>query len=97
MAIVYKISAFSYAILKRLVKIKHIGLVNILSDTEIVREFIQDNARPEDIALEIMKILDDENYNKTMREHLAQLRKKLGKGGGSENVARLALGMLNHE
>jgi len=97
MAIVYKISAISYAILKRLVKIKHIGLVNILSDREIVREFIQADAKPEAIAREISKILDDENYNKNMREHLALLRQKLGKGGGSKNVARLALKMLNHE
>ena len=97
MAIVYKISALSYAILRRLVKIKHIGLVNILSEKEIVREFIQEDAKPEDIAQEIIKILNDVNYNKTMREHLSSLRQKLGEGGGSKNVACLALEMLNDE
>lgn len=97
MVIVYKISAFSYAILKRLVKIKHIGLVNILSDKEIVREFIQENAKPEAIAQEITKILNDESYNTNMRNHLSLLRQKLGEGGGSKNVARLALKMLSQE
>ena len=97
MTIVYKVSWLSYAILKRLVKIEHIGLVNILSDREIVREFIQENARPDDIKQEIIKILDDDNYNKVMREHLALLRQKLGEGGGSKNVARLALKMLVDE
>lgn len=97
MIIVYRISSLSYAILKRMVKIKHIGLVNILSDKEIVREFIQGNAKPDDIAREIIKILDDDNYNKIMREHLGLLRQKLGEGGGSKNVARLALKMLDDE
>ena len=97
MVIVYKISAISYAILKRLVKIKHIGLVNILSDKEVVRELIQEDAKPGDVAKEILKILEDNNYATNMREHLAKLREKLGESGGSKNVARLALKLLNHE
>ena len=95
MAIVYKITSFSHAILKRMVSLKHIGLVNIVPGKEIVKEFIQADAIPQDIASEIIKILDDENYNKTMREELSKLRQLLGEGGGSKNVAELALKMLH--
>ena len=95
MAIVYKITSFSHAILKRMVSLKHIGLVNMVPGKEIVKEFIQSDAIPQDIAREIIKILDDENYNKTMREELSKLRQLLGEGGGSKNVAELALKMLH--
>jgi len=96
MTIVYKISAFSYTILKHMVKLDYIGLVNIVPDREVVREFLQADARPEAIADEIIKILDDSEYNRAMRENLSQLRHQLGEGGGSKNVALLALNMLNN-
>jgi len=94
MVIVYKISALSYTILNRLVNLDHIGLVNIVSGKEIVREFIQSNAKPNDIAQEIIKLLDDVSYTQAMRENLSELRGKLGKPGGSKNIATLALKML---
>lgn len=78
-----------------MVKLDYIGLVNIVPNKEVVREFLQAEAKPEDIAEEILKILDDSEYNKTMREHLSKLRQQLGEGGGSNNVARLALNMLH--
>lgn len=94
MVITHKLAALSYFILSRLVKIKHIGLVNIVPGKEIVREFIQHDATPENLAIETLRILDDKNYNQTMRDELAKLRALLGTGGGSKNVAELALRML---
>lgn len=94
MAIVYKISALSYAILNRMVKLDLIGLVNIVAGEEVIREFIQSNAKPAEISKEIIKILDNDSYQQSMRKKLANLRTKLGKPGGSRNVAKLALKML---
>jgi lipid-A-disaccharide synthase len=94
LVIIHKIAAFSYFILKRLVKLKHIGLVNIVPGKEIVKEFIQHDAQPEKIVGEVLRILDDEGYNKAMRSELDKLRELLGKTGGSKNVAKLAYSML---
>jgi len=92
--ITYKIANLSYFILKPLVKIEHIGLVNIIADKEIVKEFLQFDARPQNIAEEINQILDDEQYRQKMLSELNAVREKLGKTGGTENMAELILEML---
>lgn len=94
MVILHKLAPLSYFILRRLVKLTHIGLVNIVPGKEIVKEFIQHDAQPEKLSRETLRILDDENYNRKMREELATLRNLLGAGGGSKNVATLAYEML---
>lgn len=94
MVILHKLAALSYFILSRLVKIKHIGLVNIVPGKEIIKEFIQHDAQPEKLAEETLHILNNEDYNLSMRKQLLGLRKLLGSGGGSNNVARLAYNML---
>ena len=94
MVIIHKIAPLSYAILRRLVKLKHIGLVNIVPGKEIVKEFIQHDATTHNIVGEVLHLLEDQAYNSEMRTQLAALRSLLGKQGGSRNVARLALKMI---
>ncbi len=95
MVIVFKIAAISHYILSKMVSIKHLGLVNIIPGKEIVREFIQQNARPPDIAKEALRLLDDKEYYDSMKHELSLIRQQLGGGEGSKNVAKLAYTMLN--
>lgn len=95
MVIVYKIAALSHFILKFLVSIKHLGLVNIIPGKEIVREFIQQDAKPEDISKEALKLLNDKKYYDSMQHELSLIRQQLGGGDGSKNVAELAHKMMN--
>ncbi|UTA46734.1 lipid-A-disaccharide synthase [Simiduia sp. 21SJ11W-1] len=92
--IVYKIAPLSYWILKRMVKIADIGLENIVAEKRIVQEFIQADAKPAAIAAEICRLLDDTQYRSTQIAELNKVRGKLGKEGGSANVAKLALDMI---
>jgi lipid-A-disaccharide synthase len=94
MVIVYKIAALSYFILNKLVNIDHLGLVNIIPGKEIVREFIQQKAIPENIAKEALRLLNDAEYYESMRHELSLLRQQLGDGNGSKRVAELAYRML---
>lgn len=94
MVIVYRLAALSYWIGRLLIKVPFIGLPNILRGKGIVREFIQDEATPENIAAEIRKILDDSVYRNRMREELAAVRETLGHLEGSVELARLASKML---
>ena len=97
MAIVYKISWLSYFILKFMVSIDRIGLVNIVADKFVVKEFLQGKARPKKIAAEILHILSDKNYNDTMRQELSLIRDKLGDSSGTTHVAQLAYDMMNKQ
>jgi lipid-A-disaccharide synthase len=94
-AIVYRIAPLSYFILKRMITIDNIGLVNIVSEKDIVREFVQHAAIPKEIAAEIDRILCDDEYRNSMIHELSKVREKLGKKGGSDNIAQLAYDMLS--
>lgn len=92
--ITYKISNLSYFIVKRMISIDRIGLVNIVAEKDIVKEFLQFEAKPQAIADEISHILDDETYRTKMTNELNKVRDKLGKTGGANNMAELILEML---
>jgi lipid-A-disaccharide synthase len=94
MVICYKLSPLTYWLGRLLVKTKFIGLPNIVAGKSIVREFIQHDATAENLAAEVTRMLTDEDYCATMRENLAEVKLRLGQGGGSKNMALLALEML---
>ena len=97
MVIVYKTSAITFFIGKNLVSLKHIGLVNIIPGKEIVREFLQGDAKPPLIANEALHLLNDQKYYESMQHELSLIRQQLGDGSGSKNVAELAWKMLQNQ
>lgn len=95
MAIFYKLSPLSYAIGKRLVRVDHIGLANIVAGRGVVREFVQDDATPKNLADEALRLIEDEEYARGVRDGLASVQHRLGRPGCSERVARMLLEMMS--
>jgi lipid-A-disaccharide synthase len=95
MVIIYKLAPLTYQLAKRLIKVDNIGLCNIVAGETVVRELIQEQAGPENIASEIGRILGDASYRATIMNRLATVRAKLGRGGASANVARLTISLLD--
>ena len=86
--ICYKGSAFSYQIAKRLIKIKFIGLVNLIMDKEVVKELIQDELTVENLKHELVLLLTNEAKQQQLKEDYAALKNLLSKGGhASANAA----------
>ncbi len=94
MCVIYRLAPMSYALLSRLITIKHIALCNIVADRQIAVELIQQSATAAAIAAEAQRLLQDTEYAARQRQALHDVREKLGAGGGAEKVARLALEML---
>lgn len=94
MAIIYKVSPLTYMIGKRLIRVDHIGICNIVAGERIVRELIQHDAIPEKIVEELARILTDGEYADSIKDKLGRVRLKLGKGGSSAAVAEIAFTML---
>ena len=94
MAIFYKVSPLTYAIGKRLIKVDHAGLANIVAEDRIVPEFIQDMSTPQNLADEALRVLNDSRYASDMRSALEQVHAKLGEPGCSERVAEMLLQLL---
>ena len=86
--ICYKGSAFSYQIAKRLIKIKFIGLVNLIMDKEVVKELIQDELTVENLKRELNLLLTNEAKQQQLKEDYAALKSLLSQGGhASANAA----------
>ncbi|HIF55067.1 MAG: lipid-A-disaccharide synthase [Methylococcales bacterium] len=94
MVIAYKLSASTYFIAKKLVKSRFIGLPNIIAGKGIIKELIQDEVTQENLTAEIHHILENTVYRMTMLSALADVKEKLGPGGGSKNMAELVMKML---
>ncbi len=94
MVISYKLSPLTYWLGRWLVNTPFIGLPNIVLGKGIIKEFIQDEASADNLAAEVKRILTDKTYADQMRANLIKVKVQLGQGGGSKNMAELALDML---
>ncbi len=88
MFVVYKTSWLTYAIGRLLVRIRNIGLVNIVAGKTVVPEFLQHRVKAAALAREALLLLRDSRRMKSMRDELSLIRKKLGSRGASKQVAR---------
>jgi lipid-A-disaccharide synthase len=95
MVITYKLTTITYWLGRWLVNTPFIGLPNIVLGKLAVKELIQHDATPEHIVTEIKRILLDKLYVEAMRANLLLVKEQLGNGGGSKNMANLALEMLS--
>jgi len=89
--IIYKVAALTYFLGKFLVKIPNIGLPNIIAGRRIVPELLQDEANPDNIAAETLKILLDPSVRETVLTGLTEVREKLGRTGAVKRVAEVIL------
>ena len=94
MVITYKLAAFTYWLGRWLVNTPFIGLPNIILGKGFIKELIQHEATSENLAEEIERILTDKFYADQMRDNLNQVKQQLGHGGGSKNMAELALEIM---
>ncbi|MFN0150753.1 MAG: lipid-A-disaccharide synthase [bacterium] len=95
MIVVYKTSAISYAIGKRLVRVPHIALANLVAGERVVPELIQDAATQESIAGEMVALLRDDSRRAVMRETLAGVRAKLGEPGAAARAAEIVASLAS--
>lgn len=94
MVIIYKISFLSYLMGRLLVKVKDIGLVNIVAGKRIVPELLQKDVNPERIFSAFWNIYGKpDKYQKT-KDALKKVRIKLGKSGASRKAAVSILKIL---
>ncbi len=92
--IVYKTSRLSYELGKRLVKIKRIGLPNIILEDDVIPELIQGDVNGKNIHDNIMRFLDDDMLYREMQGRLREIHKLLGEKEASVETAGIILKLL---
>jgi len=94
-AICYRSKGFagniSYLLAKQLVgkKLKFIGIVNLIMNREVVKEFIQHKLTPENLTTELKNLLEEGTYRTTMLQNLKLVRETLGGPGASAKAASI--------
>jgi len=87
--VVYKGHPVSIGIARMVVKIKFISLVNLIMDSGVVKELIQEDCSTEKIAEEVNSIINDKAYRQKMLDSYDKLDKRMGKPGASAKAAEL--------
>jgi lipid-A-disaccharide synthase len=94
MIIIYKVSFPSYWIGRALIRVDHIGLVNLVAEKEIAPELIQKDVNPQRIADEAFRILRDPILSRKMKESMGEVRQKLGEPGAVQRAAQIVVSLL---
>ncbi len=92
----YKANSISYAIAKRIIKLKYISLVNLIMDKPIVTELIQADFNINKLKKEFDKISSGESRKKILLEYF-DLEQKLGGTGASKNTADIIIDSLTNK
>ena len=94
MVVVYRMSRFTHAIARRLVRVPFIAMPNIILQDRVVPELIQDDATPDAVASELARYLDSPQHRDATSKRLSDVRARLVRPGSAERAARLALEMI---
>jgi lipid-A-disaccharide synthase len=90
LVVAYRARALDYAVGKWLVKIPHIGLVNIVAGRLVAPEFIQDALQPVAVADTLEPLLNlDSAERRRMIGELDTVRASLGQPGAAVRVAEM--------
>ncbi|GAN53736.1 lipid-A-disaccharide synthase [Tanticharoenia sakaeratensis] len=82
MAVTYRVNPLTAAAVRRMIKVGHVAMVNLLAGRTIVPELLQENCRPDILAETVSKLLSDPAVANAQRgafaEVLASLRPETG-------------------
>lgn len=83
----YKGSPISYAIAKRVIKVKYISLVNLIMDRPLVRELIQHELTPKNLSTELENLLCNPERRTELASGYKKLYELLSAGGRASHKA----------
>lgn len=87
--IFYRTYRLNYFLLKPIVKVKNLGIVNILTEKNIVKEFVQNDFSTDKLLFEAREILINAHYRNEMINKLSSVWEILGTSDASYNAAKL--------
>ncbi|HLT73201.1 MAG TPA: lipid-A-disaccharide synthase [Cyclobacteriaceae bacterium] len=92
--VVYRASYISYLLAKMVIRVPFISLVNLIADREVVREFIQGEAKESVITAELRQLVDGDR-REIVKEGYREIVGLLDTGSSaSDNAAKLMVNYL---
>jgi lipid-A-disaccharide synthase len=91
MVIMYRVSRLTHAIAKRMIRVDHIGMPNLILDQRIFPECVQDQVTAENLVAAVHEVYGRRDE---MQCVLEDLRARLGEPGAAGRAAELALELI---
>lgn len=95
MIVLYRMSALTFSIVRRLVKVRFAAMPNLLLGEAVVPELLQEACTPERVSGEAIRLLEDDAARDRMRARLLEVRALLAKGDPSAEAAARVAAMLD--
>jgi lipid-A-disaccharide synthase len=102
--VVYRVSALTYAIAKRVVKVPHVAMANLIAGKRVVPELIQNDFTASNIVQQLEVLLPDGAPRESMKKDLGAILQALNaqpadpgrrKPGAIERVATITIGEIS--
>ncbi len=88
--VAYRMHPVTHAIARRVIRCRHISLVNLVVGRRVVPELVQRDATPRTLAGTVLPLLDrDGAETRGQQEGFRAVRERLGQPGAAERVANL--------
>ena len=94
MLITYIVSPLTFWIGYFFIKVRQIGMVNLIAGKEVAKEFIQKYATPDAVAQEALRLLRNPAAREEIRRELRAVREKLGEPGATDRAANVIADLL---
>jgi lipid-A-disaccharide synthase len=85
--LVYKVNFLTYVVGKAVVRIKFLGMVNILAGKAVVREMIQGDFEPGKLAAAVRELVEKQDVREALVTELKKAVGLLGEGGAYRRAA----------
>lgn len=72
--VVYRVSPLTYALAKRMVKVPHVAMANLVAGKRVVPELIQQEFTASNIVRELRRLLPDGGARQSMMQELGRMR-----------------------
>jgi lipid-A-disaccharide synthase len=86
--LIYNVSWPTYLVAKLVVRIKHLGMINILAKREVVKELVQHDLNPDTLAKATADLLTQKDRREALQADLASVVATLGSGGAYQRAAQ---------
>lgn len=93
--LVYHVNWLTYTVGKMVVRIKNLGIVNILAGRDVVRELIQHDLTADSLAHEIADLLLNDERRHALVKDLSGVVATLGEGGSYARAAQIVIECLH--